>query len=292
MEKLQHIHVVATAGKTDKAKVRKGIKTFSSFGFSCIEGLSLFKQDGYLAGPDSDRLKDLQIALNDSSALAIWMARGGYGTTRILDQIQWKKFIKNPGWIIGFSDITAIHIHLSNLGIASIHGPMVSQAADPEYNDSLTVLQSILHNDFPEYLLNSAKENRQGKAKAPITGGNLTLIISSLGTATEILTDNKILFIEEVSEAAYRVDRMMVQLKRAGKLKKLKGLIIGHMTNITEEKEFGKSVTDIILEHTKEYSFPICFNFPAGHEIPNMPVILGMQSELIVEKTEVRLRYL
>lgn len=288
----QPIHVIAPAGKADKAKVKKGIENLSSFGFTCIKGVSLFKQSGYLAGTDPERLSDLQFALNDSNALAVWIARGGYGTTRILDQINWKKFLKHPSWIIGYSDITAIHIYLSNLGIASIHGPMVSQAALPEYADSINVLQSILKNDFPEYLLASSTGNRLGKAKAAITGGNLTLITSTLGTATEIITDNKILFIEEIGEAAYRVDRMVVQLKRAGKLKKIKGLIVGHMTDITEEKEFGKSVQDIILEHTKEYTLPICFNFPAGHEMPNMPLILGMKSELIVEKTEVRLRYL
>ena len=145
---------------------------------------------------------------------------------------------------------------------------------------------------FPEYLLYSDKNNRKGNSKATITGGNLTLITSTIGTSTEIITKNKILFIEEIGEAAYRIDRMLVQLKRANKLKKIKGLIVGHMTNITDEKEFGKTVTEIIIEHTKEYTFPICFQFPAGHEAPNMPLILGMKSELIITEKEVQLRYL
>jgi len=145
---------------------------------------------------------------------------------------------------------------------------------------------------FPEYILKTSIQNRIGEAISSITGGNLTLITSSLGTSSEIITDNKILFIEEVGEAAYRIDRMLIQLKRAGKLQKLRGLIIGHMTNITDEKEFGKTVSEIFLEHVSDYTFPVCFHFPAGHEAPNMPIILGMKAKLIVSKKSVSLKYL
>lgn len=292
MQKPSKIHIVAPAGAVNKLIIQKGIKYIQAFDFTCLPGKSIFAKNGYLAGTDANRLADIQTALDDSSAAAIWAARGGYGTTRIIDQIRWTKFFKKPVWFIGFSDMTAVHIHLSNHDIPSIHGPMVSQAADETYQEGVKLVTSILKNELPEYLLRSTKYNRTGKARAPITGGNLTLICSTIGTATEIKTDNKILFIEEVSEAAYHIDRMLVQLKRAGKLKKLKGLIVGHMTNIIEEEKFGKTVFEIISEHTKEYSFPIAFQFPAGHEVPNMPLILGMKSELIVEKTEVRLRYL
>jgi muramoyltetrapeptide carboxypeptidase len=286
------IHVVSPAGAVNKINLAAGISYISGFDFLIKAGKSIFQKKGYFAGTDTDRQYDLQLALDDPNALAIWVARGGYGTTRIIDTIIWKKFFKKPSWIIGFSDITAFHIHLSNHNIPSIHGPMVAQAADDNHKEAVDLVTAILKNDFPDYLLRSNKKNRPGKAKAPITGGNLTLICSTIGTATEIITDNKILFIEEVGEAAYRVDRMMVQLKRSGKLKKLKGLIVGHMTDITHEDEFGQSVTDIILSHTKEYTFPICFDFPAGHEAPNMPVILGLKSELIVAKSEITLRYL
>ena len=276
METSPNIHIVAPAGAVNKEQVQKGIKYLSSLHLSCIAGSSLYRKNGYLAGSDAKRLKDLQLALDDSKTAAIWMARGGYGTTRIIDQLRWTKFFKKPSWIIGFSDITALHIYLSNHSIPSIHGPMVTQAADKIHTDAIRLVTSILKNDLPEYLLRATTHNRTGKVKAEITGGNLTLISSTIGTATEIITDNKILFIEEVGEAAYRIDRMLVQLKRAGKLKKLKGLIVGHMTDITQEKEFGKTVSEIILEHTQEYNFPICFGFPAGHEAPNMPLILGM----------------
>ena len=292
MEKLPKIHIVAPAGAVNKTNVQKGIKHLKALGFVCAAGKSIFSKNGYLAGTDVNRLADMQTALDDSAAAAIWAARGGYGTTRIIDQIRWTKFLKKPFWLIGFSDITTLHIYLSNNNIPSIHGPMVAQACDDIHHESIRLVASILKNDLPEYLLQSTKYNRTGKTKAPVTGGNLTLICSTIGTATEIISDNKILFIEEVNEAAYHIDRMLVQLKRAGKLKKLKGLIVGHMTDISHEKEFGKSVFEIILDHTKEYTFPICFQFPAGHEAPNMPLILGMKSELIVEKTEVRLRYL
>jgi muramoyltetrapeptide carboxypeptidase len=292
MKKSSIIHVIAPAGVVNKTNVQNGIKYISQLGLTCITGKSLFKKNGSLAGVDKDRLADLQNALNDDNATAIWMARGGYGTTRILDQIKWNSFFKNPTWLIGFSDITALHIQLSNHNIPSIHGPMITQAANPEHAVGVNLVSSILNNELPEYLLYSDKNNRKGSCKAPITGGNLTLITSTLGTATEIISDNKILFIEEIGEAAYRIDRMLVQLKRAHKLKKLKGLIIGHMTNITDEKEFGKTAIEIILEHTKEYTFPICFQFPSGHEAPNMPLILGMKSELIITEKEVRLRYL
>lgn len=286
------IHIVAPAGAVTKKTIQNGIAYLSSLNFSCITGSSLFQADGYFAGSDAERLQDLQFALNDSDAAAVWFARGGYGTTRIIDQIKWKKFFKNPFWLIGFSDITSLHIHLSNNNIPSIHGPMVSHAGDENYQEAIQLVGSMLKNDFPEYVLNSHPSNKTGKAKAPITGGNLTLICTTIGTSTEIITDGKILFIEEVGEAAYRIDRMLVQLKRAGKLKKLKGLIIGHMTDVTHEKEFGKTIFEIILEHTKEYSFPVCFQFPAGHEAPNMPLILGMRSELLVEKDQITLRYL
>jgi len=286
------IHIVAPAGAVNKKNVQNGIAFLSSLNFSCIPGSSLFHTDGYFAGSDTERLQDIQLALNDSNAAAIWFARGGYGTTRIIDQIKWKKFFKKPSWLIGFSDITAFHIHLSNNNIPSIHGPMVTHAGDEQYQEAIQLVDSIVQNDFPEYLLSGHPLNKIGKSKGAITGGNLTLICTTIGTATEIITDNKILFIEDVGEAAYRIDRMLVQLKRAGKLKKLKGLIVGHMTDVTNEKEFGKTVFEIILEHTKEFNFPVCFQFPAGHESPNMPLILGKKSELIVEKNKIKLRYL
>lgn len=286
------IHVIAPAGAVNKSNAKKGIDYLRSLHFSCIPGASLYSKQGYLAGSDIDRLNDLQLALDDVKSDAIWIARGGYGTTRIIDEVRWSKFLKKPRWLIGFSDITALHIHLSNNNIPSIHGPMVAQAFDPTQKIAIDLVASILNNDLPSYSLYSDNNNRTGKATGQITGGNLTLICSTLGTKTEIITDNKILFIEEINEAAYRVDRMLVQLKRAGKLKKLKGLIVGHMTNIEEEKEFGKSYIEIISDLVKEYSFPVCFQFPSGHETPNMPLILGMQSELTVSKNEVQLRYL
>lgn len=286
------IHVIAPAGAVNKDAAKKGIDYLRSLHFSFTEGAGLYHKNGYLAGTDADRLNDLQAALDDTKSAAIWIARGGYGTTRILDAVRWTKFFKNPRWLIGFSDITALHIHLSNNNIPSIHGPMVAQASDPTQKVPIDLIASILKNDLPSYSIFSNENNRSGKATGPITGGNLTLICSSLGTKSEIITDNKILFIEEINEAAYRVDRMLIQLKRAGKLKKLKGLIVGHMTNIEEEKEFGKTYIEIITDLVKEYSFPVCFQFPSGHETPNMPLILGMKSELVVGKNEVQLRYL
>lgn len=286
------IHIIAPAGVVNKVSLKKGIRYLTTLHFSCLLGSALFLKQGSLAGTDEERLVDLQNALNNTKTRAIWMARGGYGTTRIIDQIKWNSFFKKPSWIIGFSDITALHIHLSNNNIPSIHGPMVAQAADPAQKIAIDLVAAILENDLPSYALYSDSYNKLGKAIAPITGGNLTLICSSLGTKTEINTDNKILLIEEIGEAAYHIDRLLVQLKRAGKLKKLKGIIVGHMTNITDEKEFGKSVSEIILEQCAGFSFPICFQFPAGHGAPNMPIILGMKSELIVNKNEVTLRYL
>ncbi len=292
MMKQSVIHIIAPAGVVVKAVVKKGIRYVSNTAFSFLQGKSLFLKQGSLAGTDSERLADLQLALNDPKARAIWMARGGYGTTRIMDSIKWNSFLKNSSWLIGYSDITSLHIHLSNNNIPSIHGPMIAEAAAPEQKIAVDLVVSILNNDLPAYALYSDTSNRMGKAIGSITGGNLTLICSSLGTKSEINTHNKILFIEEIGEAAYHIDRMLVQLKRSGKLKTLKGLIVGYMTNISSEKEFGKTINEIILEHCSAYSFPICFHFPAGHDAPNMPIIFGMKSELIVDKKEVSLRYL
>jgi muramoyltetrapeptide carboxypeptidase len=218
--------------------------------------------------------------------------RGGYGTNRIIDEINFKKFRKNPKWIIGFSDVTVLHSHIHNKGIQTLHGLMPVQFGKHEYKSSIGTLKDALFGKPIKYILRSAKLNRTGNTHAKVVGGNLSILCSLLGTSSDIDTKGKILFIEEIDEYMYRLDRLMVQLKRAGKLSKLAGLIVGHMTDMKDnEPTFGKTANQIILDTVKEYSYPVCFNFPAGHEPQNFSIILGKKAHLKVGSEKVELKY-
>lgn len=248
-----------------------------SWGLNVTVGQNLFSdKHSYLSGTDAERQSDLQYALNDLSVKAIICARGGYGTTRILDHLDFSSFLKSPKWICGFSDVTAIHLKLQSLNIQSIHSTMPVQFAKKEFADSVEPLRDLLFGVAGALTASPSASNRMGQGKGKMVGGNLSLLVDSLGTSTEIQTDNKILVIEEVGEYTYRLDRMLMQLKRAGKLKNLAGLVVGHMTDIKEsELPFGETVEQIIRNHTQEFAYPIGFNFPTGHEHPNLPWIEG-----------------
>jgi muramoyltetrapeptide carboxypeptidase len=220
------------------------------------------------------------------------MARGGYGTTRILDQLHWKKFFDQKKWLIGFSDITALHAYITNQGGVSIHAPIASQAANEEYHESFILIQYILQGQLPAYNFKSNPKNKLGETTAVVVGGTLSIIVDQIGTASQLKTKDKILFIEEVNESAYKIDRMLQQLQRCGVLKGLKGLIVGHFTNITDEKTFGKKYTEIILEKVSAYNYPVVFGFPAGHQAPNLPILLGKKANLIVDKKSVDFSYI
>lgn len=271
------VAIVAPAGKLPSKGLDDAIKVLKAWGLKVMPGKHVYDIDNYFAGIDADRLKDLQQALDDPTVSAVLCARGGYGVTRILEKIALKNLAKSPKWVIGFSDITALHLKLENQGIASIHGPMGTSFSSSKSHAATNSLKELLFNGVSKVVANKAGLN-PGSVMAPITGGNLSLIIDSLGTTEEIDTQSKILFIEEVGEKTYRIDRMFQQLLRAGKLNNLAGLVIGHFSEIDDgSTPFGVSWQEVITNITAQFSYPLAFGFEIGHEPENMPIVMGGQ---------------
>jgi len=284
LQKNDIVGIVAPGRKLDLNTLNAAIQLIESWGYQVRIGKNLLNSShSYLSGQDAERLEDLQNMLNDTSVKAIICARGGYGTTRILDQLDFSSLLKTPKWICGFSDITSLHLKLHTLGVQSIHGTMPVLFSKPESASSVESLRKILSGDEVELGAVAHTTNRAGTAQGILVGGNLSLIVDSLGTSSEIDTRNKILVIEEVDEHMYKVDRMLVQLKRANKLQHLAGLVVGHMTEMKEtELPFGESIEDIIANQVKEFQYPVGFEFPIGHENPNFSWIEGSIGKLNV----------
>lgn len=285
------IAIVCPAGFMPAERAKACIQTLKKWGYKVVKGKTLGgKSKNYFSGTDEERLQDLQQFIDDPNVDAILCGRGGYGTTRILDDIDWKAFKKNPKWIIGFSDITVLHGYMhEQLGIASIHGPMAGAFNDGENRFTFS-LKDTLEGKPVQYNSAAHPFNRTGKVKAPVIGGNLCLMAHSIGSNAEYNTDGKILFIEDVGEQLYNIDRMMLQLKRAGKLKKLKGLIIGGFSdNKDTERTFGKTAYEIIAEAVKEYRYPTCFGFPISHERENVAIAIGQTYALEINDDAVSL---
>jgi muramoyltetrapeptide carboxypeptidase len=216
---------------------------------------------------------------------AIFCARGGYGMGRIIDDINFKKFMKNPKWIIGFSDITVLHSHLfTKYKIASLHAPMAAAFNDEEYNNIyVQSLYQALVGTKANYRCDVHPFNKKGSAEGKLIGGNLSLLAHSVGTSSDIKTKNKILFIEDIGEYIYNVDRMMHQLKRSGKLKKLAGLVVGKFSEMKDtDRPFGQTAEEVIRDIVKEYDYPLCFNFPVSHEKENYALKIGVKYKLSV----------
>ncbi len=282
LNKKDKIAIVAPAGKISKEKVETSINILHGWGLEVELGTNLFSDHYQYAATDSERLIDLQQALDNPSVKAILFARGGYGAIRIIDQVDWSGFCKNPKWLIGFSDITIFHSHIhKNLKIETIHATMTAGLTDPVSAESL---RKALFGEKLNYEFKTHPLSQKGKAKAILAGGNLAVLCSLIGSASEVDTKGKILFIEDVGEYLYRLDRMMWQLKRTGKLSHLKGLIVGGMTDMKDnETSFGKTAYEIVSEAVIEYDYPVCFGFPAGHMDDNRALILGRKVNLIVD---------
>ena len=269
-------------------KITKAINIFKSWGLNVVLGNHIYDKNGHFAGTDKNREKDFQKALDNKNIKAIWCARGGYGAVRIIDKLNFDNYLKNPKWIIGFSDITVIHNKLNFLNSESIHAMMITGFEDiGQNNDSLSKLKNVLFGDSLSYSIASNKNNKTGKSEGIIVGGNLTLIQSTIGSKTELKMKDKILFIEEIGEYAYHIDRMLYSLKRAGYFENCKGLIVGQISDVKKNTtDFGRSINELILDVLDEYNFPILFDFPAGHEKTNFPIILGRKVILDVSKSK------
>jgi len=286
LEKGDTIGIVAPAGFMPIEKTQTCIETLDSWGFNVRLGETTHSNSqNYFSGTDEERLSDLQQMLDDRNVKAILCARGGYGVSRIIDRIDFKKFRKHPKWIIGFSDITVLHSHIfSNYKIASLHAPMAAAFNDGEFNNPYVLsLKDAIEGKPAHYECAAHGFNKNGEAKGQLVGGNLSLLAHLIGTDSDIKTKNKILFLEDVGEYLYNVDRLLLQLKRSGKFDKLAGLIIGRFTdNKDTERPFGKSVYDIIYEQLNDFDFPICYGFPVSHEKENYALKIGGKYKLTV----------
>lgn len=287
------IGILSTARKVNKEEIDFSIKLFESWGLKVVLGKTIGAENFQFAGDDKLRTADFQNMLNDSNIKAIVCARGGYGTVRILDSIDFTKFMLNPKWIIGYSDITILHSHINNyLAVETLHASMPINFEKNE-GESLNSLKKALFGENLNYQIKSSSNNKIGNIEGEIIGGNLSILYSILGTKSGFNPDHKILFIEDLDEMLYHIDRMVLALKRAGKFNKIKALIVGGMSDMRDttkefgfEKDnpFGSTAEEIILEHTAEFDFPICFNFPSGHLKENNSLIFGRKVELTINK--------
>lgn len=270
-------------------------KLLKSWGLHAIVGEHVYKQDNHFAGTDAERCEDFQNALDNPTVSAIWCARGGYGTVRILDNLDYTKFKENPKWLIGYSDITALHNQFHNEGYESIHGILcVSLPEDAsKIETSITSFKKALFGEPLNYTLEGSKLNKVGRVSGQLIGGNLTLLHTMLGSNTSIDTTGKILFIEDIGEYKYHIDRMLQTLKRAGYFDNCSGVLVGDFTKMKKNNTalWGSSVEQLIVDALAEYDFPIAFNMPAGHEDDNRAMILGREIQMIVEKEKAEINF-
>ncbi|WP_448701399.1 LD-carboxypeptidase [Mucilaginibacter sp. AW1-3] len=292
LKKGDKIAITCPAKKLPKP-MTDAIELLQSWGLEVVIGETLNAQYHQFAGDDDLRARDMQRFLDDDNIKAIIAARGGYGTVRIIDKLNFTRFAQNPKWLVGFSDITVLHAHIwANYGIQTIHGQMPVNVTGASAT-SLETLRKSLFGEDVKYEIDTDQLNRAGEARGILIGGNLSLLISVLGSVSDYSYDGKILFLEDVGEYLYSIDRMMRALKRAGKLKNLAGLIVG---GFTESKDndipFGQTAEQIIAEVVKEYSYPVCFNFPAGHIADNRALMLGRTINLKVEQDKVYTNYI
>jgi muramoyltetrapeptide carboxypeptidase len=285
LNKGDKIGIVAPARWVTPEEIEPALKFFESWGLEVVRGENLYKQHQQFAGTDKERAADMQAMLDNETIKAIICARGGYGTVRIIDKLDFRKFASNPKWIAGYSDITALHAHIENqYGVETLHAPMpFSYKDDNASAESFESLRKALFGENLTYETEAGKFSRKGTAQAPITGGNLSMLYSISGSVSECETAGKILFIEDLDEYLYHVDRMMQQLKRSGKMANLAGLVIGSMSKMRDNQvPFGKTAQEIIADAVKEYDYPVLFDFPAGHDALNQTLILGRTVNLEV----------
>jgi muramoyltetrapeptide carboxypeptidase len=282
------VAIVASARFVTKNDISLAIAVLTSWGLEVVTSNNLFSQDNQFAGNDETRLKDFQNAIDDPLIKAVFIARGGYGTIRIIDKVNFDHFISNPKWIVGFSDITVLHSHIhSHFNIETLHAAMPLTFSWDEA--SIKKLRETLFGKKLDYTLTHHPNctYRTGVSYGQLVGGNLSILYSLQASDSDLQTNDKILFIEDLDEYLYHIDRMLISLFRSGKLNRLKGLIIGGMSDMKDNKvPFGKSANQIIFDSIAHLNFPVTFNFPSGHEKVNMPLVLGREIKLEVKETE------
>lgn len=270
------VAIVSPAGSINPEFVESAANMIRAYGYEAQIYPACLNKHFQFGGNDNERFADVQSALDNSEIDAILCSRGGYGVVRLIDNLDFTQFMLKPKWFIGFSDITNFHIALNNLGVMSLHSQMSRAMHENSETDAVKNIFKILAGENPKTVGEIHEFNRKGKAQAELIGGNLSIIYSLLGTRHEINTAGKILFIEDLNEYLYHLDRMMIVLKMAGKLNNLKGLVVGSFSDMKDNTNpFGKTPYEIIAEQVLEYDFPVCYDFPLGHIIHNMPLVCG-----------------
>ena len=293
LKKGDKLAIISTARKISLDELNTSIKTFKNWGLEVILGSNLFKEENQFAGSDRDRLEDLQWVLDSEDIKAAVCARGGYGTTRFIDNLDFTEFKKNPKWICGFSDVTALIGMINRNGFQAIHSTMPIFFDGKTSPESIESLRKILFGEEIIYSVKSHHLDKIGIAKGQIVGGNLSILNNIIGTKSDFDWSGKILFMEDLDEYLYHIDRMMVHLDRCGKLEKLAGLIVGDMSSMHDNKiPFGSNEYEIIHKHTSKYNFPICFDFPVGHGIENRAIRCGDNIELKISERETTLKFI
>jgi muramoyltetrapeptide carboxypeptidase len=285
LKKGDRIAIVSPARSITFDEVHPTIRLFQRQGIEVVLGSYVFAKDNQFAGTDDQRRRDFQQMLDDPNIRAILSSRGGYGSVRIIDRLDFTKFCEHPKWIAGYSDLTVFHAHIhQRFGIETLHCAMpVNIVKDTPDESSRTMLTALTGGKLT-YTFPKTAGSRDGIGEGLLVGGNLSILYSLAGTVSDLRTEGKILFIEDVDEYLYHIDRMMMNLKRTGKLAKLKGLIVGGMSRMNDNViPFGKNPREIILDAVKEYAYPVCFDFPAGHLDPNLALILGRKIRMIVD---------
>lgn len=286
------IAIVSPARGIAFDEVHPAIRFFQRQGLEVVLGSYVFGRQNQFAGSDEQRRRDFQVMLDDPNIRAIVCSRGGYGTVRIIDDLDFTSFCEYPKWIVGYSDVTVLHAHIHRqFGIETLHATMPINMKGEMQDETMQTMVNALFGKRITYSYPKPLLSREGTAEGPLIGGNLSILFSLLGSASFPDTAGKILFLEDVDEYLYHIDRMMMSLKRAGKLDKLKGLIVGGMTRMNDNAiPFGKSANEIIAEAVKDYSFPVCFDFPAGHQDANLALIMGRKVRLTIDR-EVELSF-
>lgn len=285
------VGILATARKVAEEPLGPAIKLLKSWGLNVVIGKTVGLDDNQLAGQDWQRATDLQQMLDNPSIKAVWCAKGGYGTVRIIDRIDFTKFRKKPKWIIGFSDATVLHSHINKMGIATVHG-IVGISVSGATPEAIESFRKSLFGGRLEYRIPPHAYNKNGKAYGEIMGGNLSVLYSIMGSPSEADYKGKIIFIEDLDEYLYHIDRMMMNLKRNGYFKNVRGIIIGGMTKMRDNDiPWGHDALQIVQDIVKEYNIPVCYNFPAGHIKDNRALIFGANATLEVTASGTKLTF-
>ena len=299
LQKGDTIAIVAPAGilkPSRKETVLKAKELAESWGLHVVIGNNVFNQNNHFAGTDEERAKDFQDALDNKSIKAIWAARGGYGSVRVLDKLDFTKFTEHPKWIIGYSDITAFHNHIHTLGVESLHAMMATSLEEnpEEIIETITTFKNTLFGEEISYDIEQSKYNRIHTSEiieGQLIGGNLAILASMLGSKSQLNTDGKILFIEEIGEYKYSIDRMLQSLKRANYFDNVNAVIVGDMSLIKKNStKWGSSIEQLILEAIPEY-IPVFFDFPAGHEPDNRALIFGRKISIKTDSDQVKIEF-